>query len=85
MYHIYIHASVDGHFGCLHVLTIVYSAAVNSGVYIYIYILIKLWFSSDIFPEVRLLDHMLTLSLVFEEPPYSFPQWLYQLTLPLTM
>ena len=33
MYHIFfIHSSVDGHVGCLHVLAIVSSAAVNTGV-----------------------------------------------------
>ena len=31
MYHIFIHSSVDGHFGYFHVLAIVDSAAVNIG------------------------------------------------------
>ena len=33
-YHIFIHSSVDGHIDCFHVLAIVYSAAVNTGVHI---------------------------------------------------
>ena len=34
MYHNFIHSSVDGHLGCLHVLVIVNSAAVITGVHV---------------------------------------------------
>ena len=34
MYHIFICSSVDGYFGCFHVVTIVNSVAVNIGVYV---------------------------------------------------
>ena len=35
MYHnFFIHSSVDGHLGCLHVLTIVNSAAMNNGIHV---------------------------------------------------
>ena len=33
-----------------------------------------------IYPEVELLDFMWILCLIFEELPYSFPQWLFYLT-----
>ena len=42
MYHsLFIHISVDGHLGCFHVLAIVNSAAINSGIYISFSILIS--------------------------------------------
>ena len=34
MYHIFLHSSIDGHPGCLHVLAIVNSAAVNNGIHV---------------------------------------------------
>ena len=61
MYHIFfIHSSVDGHLGCIHVLTIVNSAAVN----IMCMYLFELLFSLDICPGVGLLGHMVALFLV---------------------
>ena len=63
MYHMFfMHSSVDGHLGCSCVLAIENSAAVNmmGGMYPF-----KLWFSPDICPRVGLLDHMVTLLLVF--------------------
>ena len=37
-------------------------------------------FPLDIFSEVELLDHIVILFLIFKEPPYCFPEWLYQFT-----
>jgi len=35
-------------------------------------------FLLNIYPGVKLLSHMVFLFLVFEEPPFCFPQWLHQ-------
>ena len=61
MYHIFfIHSSVDGHLGYLHVLVIVTSAVVNIGCRN----LLELWFSLDICPEVELMDHVVVVVVV---------------------
>ena len=39
MYYNFIHSSVDGHLGCFHVLSIVYSAAMNNGIHVSVSIL----------------------------------------------
>ena len=57
----FIHLSVDGHLGCFHVLAIVNSAAVNTGIHVSLSILV----SSGCMPRSRMLGHMVVLSLVF--------------------
>ena len=39
----------------------------------------------DVYPGVELLDGMVVLVLFFEEPPYYFPQWLHQFSIPPTV
>ena len=42
MYHsCFIHSSVDGHLGCFHVLAVVNSAAVNSGIHVSLSVLVS--------------------------------------------
>ena len=61
MYHIFIHSSVNRHLVCSHVLAIVNSAAMNTGVHISFQIM----FFLDICPGVGLQGHMVALFLVF--------------------
>ena len=62
MYHIcFILSSVDGHLGYFHILANINSAAMNTKVHVHLWIMV---FSGYV-PVVELLDHMVTLFLVF--------------------
>ena len=70
IYHnFFIHSSVNGHLGCFHVLAVVNSAAMNSGIHVSFSSLV----SSGYVPRVRMLGHMAVLFLVFKESPYRLP------------
>ena len=67
MCHIFfIHSSVDGHFGCFHVLAIVNRAVKRVMYHIFLF---KLVFSFSLYkcPEVELLDNIVVLFLIFWE------------------
>ena len=57
----FIHPSVDEHLGCFHVLAIVNNAAMKMEIHVFLELEICL----DICRGVILLDHMVTLFLVF--------------------
>ena len=62
MYHsFFIHSSVDGHLGCLHVLAVGNSAAMNTGVHVSFSILV----SPGYMLGGELLGDMVVLFLVF--------------------
>ena len=64
MYEIFfIHLSVNGHLGCLHVLAIVNSATMNIGVHVLS--LFELQFRLGICPGVGLLGYMVVLFFIF--------------------
>ena len=64
MYHSFlIHSFSDGHLGCFHVLAIINSAAMNTGVHVSLSDLV----SSVSMPRVGLLAHMAVLFPVFKE------------------
>ena len=73
-----LHSSIHrGTAGCLHILWII----MLQRSWEFRYCSEKLLsFPLDVFPEVRLLECMVVLVLIFEEPSYCFPEWLHQFT-----
>ena len=59
----FIHSSIDNYLGCFHVLTMINSAAMNTGVHVSFQI--RVFVFPDIYPRVGLLDHMTILFFSF--------------------
>ena len=62
-----IHSSVDGHLGCIHVLTIIYSAAMNIEVHVSFWIKVFVFSGSG----MGFLDHMVSSSFSFLRNLYT--------------
>ena len=70
----FILSSVDEHLGCFNILAIVDNTAVNIGVLMYPYSSqISILFSSDKYPGVELLDHMVLLFNFLRNRPTVSP------------
>ena len=62
-----------------HLLAIMNNVSMNMGVQVRSLLSVILC----TYPEVELLDQMVVLCLIFEEPPNCFSQWLYHFTFPV--
>ena len=75
---------VDRHSGCFRIFSVVNKAAMNTGVPVSFWISVSFF---QIYTQawIYMLGCKVVLFLVFEEPPYCFPQWLHQFTFPPTV
>ena len=71
MYHIFVQASIEGRVSCFHVLAPANNGTMNIRVHISLQINVFKFLGRYL--EERLLSNMVTLVLIFEEPPYCFP------------
>ena len=78
VYALFIHSSLNGYLGCVHVLATINSAAVNIGGGVHVSFQIILF--SGCMPRDWIAGSYTPLLQFFEEPPCSSPQWLPQFT-----
>ena len=71
IYVYYLYSSVGRHIDCFYVLAIITNATINLRVNVSFQVSIFL-FPLNKYPDVKLLDHMVDLFLIFEETSYQF-------------
>jgi len=79
-YHIF-STHVNGHLGCCSVLVIEKSGAINIGVHVSFQIRVSFRYAQNGIAG----SYGKSIFSFFKEPPYCYPQWLYQFIFPPTV
>ena len=80
------HSFISVHINCFHIMAIVNNAAVSIAALLTIHPFEPVsLFISDKYPEVKSMNYITDLLLIWREPPYCFLQWLQKFSFTLTV